>query len=820
MAEPKPLPPAVRVYVVAVSLAGGLAIAWSAAELVQRPVGLTWLVLLLLTSFSSSFAIRIPNVSATISVSETFVFVCALLYGPAPATIVVAVDGLVISFRNRNRRPDQILFNATAPALSLFVATHAFFMASGLDPAHGRPIDVGRSLIPLTLFTFTYFLINSGLTSAVVALQRGSSLWAIWWQHFGSVLLNYCGAASVAALIVHRSSDLNVVALAVVVPLMIISYLTFKTSLARYEDTTRHLQELNRLYLSTIETLAMAVDAKDQITHGHIRRVQTWAVGLARALGIREDGQIKAIEAAALLHDMGKLAIPEHILNKPGKLTKYEFDQMKKHVTIGAEMLSAIKFPYPVVPIVRHHHEQWDGTGYPDGLAGADIPIGARILSVVDVFDALTSDRPYRRALSDETALAMLLEGRGKAHDPLVVDTFIRVYKDIAPVEVDDTHRRTLDEIAAVAQSESSPATPDGSTPAAPRGADPEVLPIYRSLHAFSAQAVLADAIEDVARHLTGLTPASLVALYEHDASTGALTVAHASGDGAAYLRGARLAVGERLSGWAAANRQTVCNSDAALDLGDLPDPPPRSFRSCLSVPLVVGDALVGVLTLYAAERQAFSDLHRRVVEHVAQPLAHLVCGALELEKVEAATSPAALASLPSADEAGAASMTAHPDTGPVATVSLQLTGLLEGPRAEAAAQDLLLARAAAVLRRELRAADLLYRDGPGGLLAVLAHADADSAQRIADRARGTLRTALGRLDGAVADGTRIRAGVAAAPADGVIVDDLIEVARARAASAGDGPPAESSLLVLPEPVAVRQEPPAPAVAPSVRKIS
>jgi len=805
----------------AVTLAGALAIAWSAAELVQRPVGLTWLALLLLTSFSSSFAIRIPNVSATISVSETFVFVCALLYGPAPATIVVAVDGLVISFRNRNRRPHQILFNASAPALSLLVAAHVFFVASGIDPLHRQPIDVGRTLVPLVLFTFTYFLINSGLTSAVVALQRGTSLWTIWWQHFGSVLLNYCGAASVAALIVHGSSDLNVVALAVVVPLMVISYLTFKTSLARYEDTTRHLQELNRLYLSTIETLAMAVDAKDQITHGHIRRVQTWAVGLARALGITDESRIKAIEAAALLHDMGKLAIPEHILNKPGKLTKYEFEQMKKHVTIGAEMLSAIKFPYPVVPIVRHHHEQWDGSGYPDGLAGGDIPIGARILSVVDVFDALTSDRPYRRALSDETAIGMLLDGRGKAYDPLVVDTFVRVYKDIAPAEVDQPQQDTLAEIAAVAQSESSPATPDGSTPAAPKGADPEVIPIYGSLHAFSAHAVLADAIEDVSRHLTRLTPASLLALYVHDATTGELAVAHATGNGAACLHGVRLAVGERLSGWAAANRQTVCNSDAALDLGDLPSPPPAIFRSCLSVPLVVGDALVGVLTLYAAEPQAFTDLHRRVVEHAAQPLAHLVRGALELEKVEAATSPAALASLPAADGAGGASAPGHPVTGPVAAVSLRITGLPAEPDPKPGAiPELLLARAAAVLRRELRAADSLYRDGPNGLLAVLAHADAGTAHGIAERARDTLRAALARIDGAVARSTRIHAGVAAAPADGVIVDDLIEVARARAVSPGDAPAAESNLILLPEPVTVRHDPAEGDGPPTLRKIS
>src|SRR5262249_43588813 len=155
--------------------------------------------------------------------------------------------------------------------------------------------------------------------------------------------------------------------------------LTFRTAMGRVEDAGHHLAELNRLYLSTIETLAMAIDAKDQVTHGHIRRVQAYAIGLARELGVKDETLLKAIEAAALLHDMGKLAVPEYILNKPGKLTPAEFEKMKLHASVGADILKAIDFPYPVVPIVRHHHENWNGTGYPAGRRGTDIPIGARI---------------------------------------------------------------------------------------------------------------------------------------------------------------------------------------------------------------------------------------------------------------------------------------------------------------------------------------------------------------------------------------------------------------------------------------------------------
>src|SRR5678815_1635979 len=214
--------------------------------------------------------------------------------------------------------------------------------------------------------------------------------------------------------------------------LLAVLYFTFSMAMGRVEDANKHLSQLNDLYMSTIETLAMAIDAKDQITHGHIRRVQSYAVALAHEVGVSDPTLIKAIEAAALLHDMGKLAVPEYILNKPGKLTPAEFEKMKLHASIGAEILSSIDFPYPVVPIVRHHHENWDGSGYPDGLRGTEIPIGARILAVVDCFDALTSDRPYRPRLGDEEALAMLKARRGSMYDPLVVDAFFEIHSSIS----------------------------------------------------------------------------------------------------------------------------------------------------------------------------------------------------------------------------------------------------------------------------------------------------------------------------------------------------------------------------------------------------
>jgi len=176
-----------------------------------------------------------------------------------------------------------------------------------------------------------------------------------------------------------------------------------------------------------IEAFARAMTARDESTHEHAQRVRRFALALAEEAGIDDERMLEAIEAAALLHDIGKLGIPDRLLNKPGPLTPDEFDQVKQHVVIGADILRAVPVPSPLALIVRHHHENWDGTGYPDGLEGEAIPVGARVLSIVDCYDALTSDRPYRLALSHGSAIAMIHERRGTMYEPAIVDAFLRI---------------------------------------------------------------------------------------------------------------------------------------------------------------------------------------------------------------------------------------------------------------------------------------------------------------------------------------------------------------------------------------------------------
>lgn len=415
-------------------------------DFLRDPPGRQWIIVVLLTLLSGSATIRLPSIPARISVSETFLFGAVLLFGPSAGVATVVLDALIIALRRaRSKNKEQILFNIAAPALSLWVASNLFYMAAGVPPLvkQTQQSPIGILLGPLLLFTLVYFCLNSGLVACAIGFQKHLSPFAVWREHLLWLSLNYFGGASVAALMVVYTRQLDWTYLAVTVPLLLILYMTFRTTMARVADANRHVEEVNELYVATVQTLAAVIDAKDRVTHSHIRRVQGYALDLAKAVGVRDEMHLKAIQAAAVLHDTGKIAVPEAILNKPGPLSPEEYTVMKKHATVGADIISSINFPYPVEPIVRHHHENWDGSGYPAGLIGTDIPIGARILAVVDCFDALTSDRPYRARMSDNDALAIIADRRGNMYDPLVVDTFFRIYGDLRvqePVEHADSN--------------------------------------------------------------------------------------------------------------------------------------------------------------------------------------------------------------------------------------------------------------------------------------------------------------------------------------------------------------------------------------------
>lgn len=182
-----------------------------------------------------------------------------------------------------------------------------------------------------------------------------------------------------------------------------------------------------------LDALTRTMALRDGAMSEHGLRVRRYALAIAMEAGITDEQTIEALDAASLLHDVGKLGIPDQVLHKPGPLTAEEYSLVKRHATIGADILSSIPFPGPLATIVRHHHENWNGTGYPDRLAGEDIPVGARVLAVADCYDALTSDRPYRRALSHACAIGMIAQGRGTSYDPSITDVFLRLVPFLLP---------------------------------------------------------------------------------------------------------------------------------------------------------------------------------------------------------------------------------------------------------------------------------------------------------------------------------------------------------------------------------------------------
>jgi diguanylate cyclase (GGDEF)-like protein/putative nucleotidyltransferase with HDIG domain len=762
--------PVGRAYLGAVILCGLAAVAASLFDAQQNPLPLQWYMLAALTFISGSATVNLPTAGASISVSETFVFASVLLFGPSAGTITVALDGLVISFWMAKRRPEwyRALFNMAAPAMSIWVAAQLLFAIAGIKPIFNNQVSFNVLLFPLAIFAVTYFGLNSWLIAFAVAFEGRLSPYTVWRENFLWLSLNYFSGASVALLLVAYSKNVDVRFIGVIVPLLLGLYLTFKTTMGRVQDATSHVQQLNRLYLSTIETLAMAIDAKDQITHGHIRRVQQYAVRLAQELGVTDDRLLKAIEAAALLHDMGKLAIPEYILNKPGKLTPAEFEKMKMHATVGADILAAIEFPYPVVPIVRHHHENWDGSGYPAGLRGTEIPIGARILAVVDCFDALISDRPYRPRLTDDAALAILTQRRGAMYDPWVVDTFLRVHREIAPdSSTKELQKTVLQEIALTSQMGQSGIGPSSLDKIS--ASTDEMLTLFELARSLAGIEALDGAAEVVTQHLRRLVPSTLCAFFVYDPKRDELVIKKAVGEGASSFEGMQINLGHRLSGWVAANRTTILNSDAALDLGDAARAFSGRLRVCISTPVIDGDDLVGVLTLYAAEETTFTEEHSRIIQAVGRQVAPVFRRTVSQELSEIrSTQWSSDSALPRANTG-----LYHPQANDrrFALLFIRICNFNEitASNGESALEDV-VKHVASQATAALRLSDVLCRCSSDGFMAFLSDADSETGDTIARRVHDNIRNnSIMNAD------VRVTVTCVSAPQDGRSLQELID---------------------------------------------
>jgi len=579
-------PAVLRAFVLAVIVCGAAILVQSTIAIRHARVDVYLVLLAGLTIASGRFAIRVPGRPVTVSVSEVFVFAAALLYGPAAATLTVAADGVWISLNLRHRRLHRTLFNIAEPAISTWTAAHVFYALARPD-RFAQPFTNTPSLLAaVAAMAAVFFFLNSGLTAIAIALDNRASAYDVWRRHAWYLAINYFAAASLATLAVGDGGSLNLAVVGLAAPLLLLSHVAYREASARVDEAQRHVGEVEHLYHAAVEMLAIAVDAKDQVTHGHIRRVQRHTIAVAKALGVSGAVDLKAIEAGALLHDIGKLAVPDYVLNKPSSLTRAEHDTMKKHVTMGARILTAVDFPYPVVPIVRYHHEQWDGRGYPDGLVGTEIPVGARILSVVDCFDALTSDRPYRPRLSDERAMDILRSRKGAFYDPAIVEKFIEL---IPALRREDAAHDGSDVRGFVVAGLAQAASERGreSTLAAGLATVPPRV-----------RALFGDRIARIAD--------AEACLFAVGAAGDLLLIAHATSRLAGAAASLQIPAGGGVSGWVAVNRSTIRNADPRLDLGEVAES--LGLRVCISTPIFASAELFGVLTLYGTQATGFSD--------------------------------------------------------------------------------------------------------------------------------------------------------------------------------------------------------------------
>jgi diguanylate cyclase (GGDEF)-like protein/putative nucleotidyltransferase with HDIG domain len=627
--------PASKLFINIVSAIGLCVFAYALLGVANGQFDTEWLLLSLVTLLVVSRTdIQIPKMPSTVTLDDTFIYISVLLYGVAPSVALAGINAIICSLHYPNKRK-VIPFNTAVMSLSVFISSTVVTKLFG-DPAE-MGSDLGRLLIFAEVLALMHYALNSGLVSVVSALRHRQNLFKTWQDSFLWTSVSYFAGAVAACLVVKLVTIFSFYSFIIAVPILAITYLTYKNYLDKVQVSMTHAQEMADLHLRTIEALAIAIDAKDEVTHDHVHRVQIYATGLARLFGLAEP-EIEALKAGALLHDIGKLAVPDYILNKPGKLTEGEYDKMKIHTIVGAEILTRVGFPYPVVPVVRHHHERWDGRGYPDKLKGEEIPVTARILMVVDCFDAVSEDRQYRKAMTREEAIELLRTSSGTMYDPEVV----RIFLEHLPEFEEEIRRQKKDRQAGkISQSDrTAPKTEKSDAGQVVfehiRSAHREVITLYDIAQTIGTSLDLRDMFAVFSSRLQDIVSYTTCVLYLQKTDSIELEAVHVSGRNAEQLKGQSLILGAGMTGWVVANRQPMYNCDPRLDYDAAKIEVDEQYQTAMAVPLMKDGEMLGALTLYSVELTQYEPDHLRLVEAVAKLASDAIANALHHEKTEA----------------------------------------------------------------------------------------------------------------------------------------------------------------------------------------
>ena len=639
--------------------AGSGAVVWSIRSY-QHFAAVQWLqfaVLLALVTVASSYPIRIPSTNSSFTASDVFTFLTCLLLG-VPAAVAVGVVDAFVSSKRTSKRMVSWIGGPAMVAMTVFVSGHAFYFTLQhyahvtLNPMGLTEVRADRLLACLALLALMHYFINGFAISTIYALKnrrpilkfwRDSYLWT-WWSFFAS--------AVGAAVIYIAAAKFGWLYAVLSLPIIVVTFATYKIYFERINAQTREAEELSRLHLATVEALATAIDAKDQTTHCHVRRVQIYADGLGKLLRL-SNGELAAMKAGALLHDVGKLAVPDHILNKPGMLTPAEFEKTKIHTIVGEEILSRVNFPYPVLPIVRHHHERWDGRGYPDGLRAEQIPITARIMSVVDCFDSVREDRPFGQGMSRDEAVALLRKGAGTHFDPRLVELFIE-YLPRFEAEVDlhgladNIHISTQATPIAPATEELSHAQITTAYDKI-RNAHREVYALYEIARTFGSSLEVENTLSVLVDKVGHIVPFDTCVVSLFDESQGYARTALAVGRNADALRDRCIACGEGATGFALANRQPVNRLHPSLDFADMTNPMDCEYHAMAALPLFKDDLLLGALSVYSTTLREYSDDQIRLLETFTRLASDALANAVHHARAESNALTDSLTGLPNA---------------------------------------------------------------------------------------------------------------------------------------------------------------------------
>ena len=786
----KALPLAARLFVVLIIAVGTflLGLFFPFDTIIARPLPL--LLMLVLSSVTSVFKVTLPlaRSGSTMSVSYAVDFASLLFLGPHETMLVAAVSAWSqCTFRAKERNPAHRTLFSMACLVVTVQAAGAMFEALGGVAGEFQGWALAK---PLVGAATTYFIVNTWTIATAIALSTRQPVVNVWNENFLWSAPSYFVGAGAAAVAVGMLQ----VSVRWLVPLaaapLYLTYRSYKVYLGRIEDEQRHVSEMADLHLATIEALALAIDAKDQTSQTHIRRVQLYAAGLARAVGMSEN-HIQGVKTAALLHDIGKLAVPEHILSKPGPLTPEEFQKIRAHPKVGADIISAVPFPYPVAPLILSHHERWDGKGYPAGLKGEDIPLGARILSVVDYFDALMAERPYHKAMSHDAALALLQQEAGKGLDPTVVAKFVELLPSLQEeaTKLEELMRRPLqDELAPTGR----PAA--GLMPEAPKKnvfddialAHREIYALYEIAQAMGTSLGVADTMALIAAKLSNLVPFSCAALFLYDEATETLRCRFATGTDAEVVQQVAVHSGEGLTGWVARNRRALVNARPSADLeaAGLRNLS-TSLQSALVCPLQFNDRFIGTLSVYHVDAAFYRDDHRRLLDRVCEQAGAVINNSMLFEQTQEDSLTDPLTGLPNTrflfmhltrELARAERLKSE-----VSLMVMDLDNFKDINDSHGHhVGDRALCEVARVLRTAIRPYDICVRYAGDEFIVVLSGCGADEA----DRKRQELQKSIDEVYFEARPGKRVALGIsvgaAVFPQDGESYESLLAVADSR----------------------------------------